>query len=441
MHRKRCAIVIIGASGDLARRKLIPALHEIYQKNQLEPGCFIVGTGRTPFTDQQFRQRFEIGREFADRLFYHTGLPGLRDYLLSKGDISRVIFFFALPPAVYAKTARQLSEMGFGEEAELIIEKPFGYDYESARQLDQQLHRYFDESKIFRIDHYLAKEAVQNILVFRFANSIFYPIWNSRYVESIQISAFEQIGVEERAAYFDSAGIIRDMVQNHLIQLLCLLTMEAPVTLSAQDIRSQKINVLKALEVRQACKYQYAGYREEKGVDPSSNTETFAQLELAINNFRWTGTPVYIRTGKAMNRKGTEIGIRFKELPRLLFNEKGNLPSNKIIFKIQPAEGIILDLSSKTPGNAIQITNTNMAFCYRDSFGQVIPEAYQKLLQDALCGDRTLFVSAFENELSWKKLEHVLKNDRVRFYNKGEVPDPCWGVDWIDFERYGSICA
>ncbi|MFW5774747.1 MAG: glucose-6-phosphate dehydrogenase, partial [Chitinivibrionales bacterium] len=181
--------------------------------------------------------------------------------------------------------------------------------------------------------------------------------------------------------------------------------------------------------------------RQEKGIDSTSTTETYAQLELGINNFRWTGTPIYIRTGKAMNRRGTEIGLRFKRLPRLLFNEQGQLASNKIIFKIQPAEGIILDLSSKTPGNAIQITNTNMAFCYRDSFGQVIPEAYQKLLMDALCGDRTLFVSAEENELSWKTLAHVLEDDRVGFYEKGSVPDPCWGVEWIDFERYSSICA
>ncbi len=441
MHNNRCAIVIIGASGDLAGRKLIPALHVLFQKNQLEEGCFVVGTGRTHFTDEQFRARFDIDPEFARRLFYHTGLPGLRDYIRSKGDISRVIFFFALPPAVYAQTARQLSESGFGQESELIIEKPFGYDYRSARRLDEDLHKYFDESKIFRIDHYLAKEAVQNILVFRFANSIFYPIWNSRYVESIQINAFERIGVEERGAYFDKAGMIRDMIQNHLIQLLCLLTMEAPVTLSADDIRTQKINVLKALKIKRSCRYQYSGYRGEKGVDPQSNTETYAQLECEINNFRWTGTPIYIRTGKAMNRKGTEIGIRFKSLPRLLFNERGNISRNKIIFKIQPAEGIILDLSSKTPGNAIEITSTNMAFCYRDSFGEQIPEAYQKLLLDALCGDRTLFVSAFENELSWKKLEHVLDTGEVSFYERGQVPDPCWGVDWIDFERYGSICA
>ncbi|GAH60149.1 unnamed protein product, partial [marine sediment metagenome] len=256
----------------------------------------------------------------------------------------------ALPPLVYAATAEELSREGFGEESILIIEKPYGNDYNSANKLNAEIKSFFDESQIFRIDHYLAKEAVQNILVFRFANSLFYPVWNSRYIESIQINAFESIGVERRGAYFDKVGIIRDMVQNHLMQLLSLITMEAPVSLEAEDIRVQKINLLKAVSFLESYRDQYNGYRDEKGVADGSTTETYAELKLSINNFRWIGMPVYIRVGKALNRRGTEIGIRFNPLPRLLFNEKGDIPPNIIIFKIQPAEGIILGCFKQIPG-------------------------------------------------------------------------------------------
>ncbi|MBD3319792.1 MAG: glucose-6-phosphate dehydrogenase, partial [Chitinivibrionales bacterium] len=344
------------------------------------------------------------------------------------------------PPNVYASTAAELAHEGFGRESILINEKPFGYDYDSARKLNTGLAYHFDEMQIFRIDHYLAKEAVQNILVFRFANSLFYPVWNSRYIESIQINAYESIGVENRGSYYDGAGIIRDMIQNHLTQLLCLITMEAPVSLDAEDIRAQKINILKTIEVLGSRRFQYKGYHDEKGVAPDSTTETYAEMKLQINNFRWIGTPVYIRTGKALNRKGTEIGLKFKKVPRLLFNAGGALDANKIIFKIQPSEGIIIDMASKIPGSEIQLTNTNMSFCYRDSFPAEIPEAYQKLLLDAIRGDRTLFVSAEETEISWKKYEPFLGTGAIEFYEKGEVPAPRLAGGWIDFEKYKSIC-
>lgn len=442
MNLSNSAIVILGASGDLAKRKLMPALSRLHQKGELRGLSAIIGTGRSKFTTAQFRERFDITPEFAHLLSYHQGIPGIRSHIKKRGSFERIIFFLALPPKAYAPMAEELKREGFGQEALLIIEKPFGHDLESARELDARLSKCFDERQLFRIDHYLAKEAVQNILVFRFANSVFYPVWNSRYIESIQINAFEQDRVENRAQYFDGVGIVRDMVQNHLMQLLCLLTMEPPVSLDAEDIRTQKVSVLKSMTVKDVCRKQYRGYRDEPGVDPNSVTETYAELQLAIDNFRWTGTPVYIRSGKALHRKGTEIGVRFKSLPRVLFNHEGSLPPNQIIFKIQPAEGIILDLSSKTPGEGIQIRDTSMTFCYRDAFGnEEIPEAYQRLLLDAIKGDRTLFVGAQETELSWKILEPILKNTDLSWYDPGATPDPCCcSSEWIDFDRYKNIC-
>ncbi|MBN1129541.1 MAG: glucose-6-phosphate dehydrogenase [Chitinispirillaceae bacterium] len=445
MSTRSCAIVIVGASGDLARRKIIPALQLLHRKGDLDDSCRIIGVGRTDFSNEAFRDRFEAAEPFRSLLAYHRNIPGLRQYLLSLGSFSRVIFFLAQPPDAYVATACALSAEGLGGTASLIIEKPFGYDHASSRALNRELARCFDESRIFRIDHYLAKEAVQNILVFRFANALFYPVWNSRYVESIQISAIEDIGIFERGDYFDKAGIIRDMVQNHLFQLLSLLTMEAPSSLAPEDICLQKISLLRALSVESCTRFQYNGYRSEKGVAPDSTTETFAELKLRINTFRWTGMPIYLRTGKATHRKGTEIGVRFKPLPRLLYNETGALDPNRIIFKIQPAEGIILDLSSKAPGTdpaaGGAIVNTHMNFCYRDAFKSGIPEAYQRLLLDAIRGDRTLFVSSEETETAWKVLEDILDKGTVTVYEKGTLPASGMCTDWIDFERYQSMCG
>ncbi|MBN2532380.1 MAG: glucose-6-phosphate dehydrogenase (NADP(+)) [Spirochaetales bacterium] len=435
------AIVILGASGDLAKRKLIPALAVIFEQENLFDSSVIIGSGRTDFNDHDFRGKFDVHGKVKDILFYHKGISGLKRYIEQKGNFSRVIFFFALPPSVYSDTAKQLFEEGFRDEARLIIEKPFGYDYESAKTINHELHEYFHESQLFRIDHYLAKEAIQNILVFRFANSIFYPVWNSRYIKEIQINASEKIGVEERGSYFDRAGIIRDMVQNHLMQLLCLLTMEAPVSLDAEDIRIQKLNVLKVLSITDCMRYQYKGYREEPGIAPDSPTETYAELVLSINNFRWYNMPVYIRAGKALNRKGTEICILFKSLPRLLFNKSGGIKPNRIVFKIQPSEGIILDLSGKIPGSDFFISETKMKFCYHDVFGDVMQEAYQKLLLDALLGDRTLFVSAEETELSWEKIGQVLDSGSIEYYEKGTMPATHPLTDWIDFEDYETACG
>ena len=437
MNIPKTAIIIPGASGDLARRKLVPALDVLYQRNRLGPDPVIIGSGRSAFTDDSFRKRFAVSGDFSRRLHYHQNLSGLKSFIATFGAFERVVFFLSLPPSAYGPTAREIHDEGFRDEAAIIIEKPFGYDSASAHALNSQLSPFFDESQIYRIDHYLAKEAVQNILVFRFANSIFYPVWNSRYIESIQINALESKGIVERGAYFDGAGIIRDMVQNHLLQLLALLTMEAPVTLHPDDIRAQKITILRSLKVRQCHRYQYYDYHNEHGVAPDSTTETYAELQLSINNFRWAGVPVFIRTGKAVHRHGTEIGIRFKTMPRLLFNEEGKLNPNQIVFKIQPAEGIILDIQSKIPGTDKDVTRSTMNFCFAGS----IPEAYQRLLYDVLRGDHTLFVSAGESEIAWDVVEPVLDKGETDFYKKGTLPPGKLPVNWIDFDGYQEYCG
>jgi glucose-6-phosphate 1-dehydrogenase len=435
------AIVILGASGNLAVKKLMPALHRLHQRGELTDCSIIVGAGRTPFTDEQFRQRFGITDAFGRMLFYHQGIGGLKKYLAGKGKYSRVIFFFALPPDTYSQAARELAAEGFCDEASIIIEKPFGSDYESARLLNSELSACFSEAQIFRNDHYLAKEAVQNILVFRFANALFEPVWNSRHIESIQINACEEATIADRAQYFDKAGIIRDMVQNHLMQLLCLLTMDAPASLGAEDIRSRKISILKSLTVKECRRSQYEGYHAEKGIAAGSGTETFAELMLEIGNKRWAGAPILIRTGKALHRTGTEIGIRFKAPLKTLFKAPGAANRNVIVFKIQPASGIVLGLSGKNPGTDIKLTDTRMTFCYNKAFTAEIPEAYQKLLLDAVRGDHTLFVGARETEESWRVLGGVLDKGPCGTYQKGTMPLTGLNVEWMDFDSYAPECA
>lgn len=441
MSIDKCAIIILGASGDLTHRKLIPALNSLYDQGKICDSCIIVGSGRTHFSNESFRSRFTISPVFAQKLFYHQYIPGLRSFISSMGDFTRIVFFLSQPPVAYGPTARELSAEGFGKESSIVIEKPFGYDFESARALNSELASCFSEERIYRIDHYLAKEAVQNIMVFRFANSLFDPVWNSRYIEEIQINALETEGIVERGTYFDRAGIIRDMVQNHLLQLLCLVTMEPPLSLSSDDVKLQKIDILKSISIEEYHRFQYQGYREERGVNPSSNTETFSELRLFINNYRWSGMSVYIRTGKAVHRKGTEIGVKFKSIPKLLFNENGRLEANQIIFKIQPAEGIILDIQSKVPGTDEEIVRTNMNFCYRDTFNKEPPEAYQRLLFDVLRGDHTLFVSAAETETAWSLFKGILDTGEVGSYPRGEMPRSKMNVSWINFDKYVHLCV
>ncbi len=442
MCLSNCAIVIMGASGDLTRRKLMPALNQLYRKGKIDDSNVVIGCGRTNFADQSFRERFDVDESFAKLLFYHQHIQGLKHFIQSRcNKLSRIIVFLSQPPSAYGPTTRELVEEGLSKETSIVIEKPFGYDLQSAREINRVIGSGFSEKQIFRIDHYLAKEAVQNLMVFRFANSVFFPVWNSHYIESIQINALESEGVVERGAYFDRSGTIRDMVQNHLLQLLSLLTMEAPVTLDADDIRRQKINLLRSITVTGCNRFQYRGYREENAVARDSMTETFTELSLQINNFRWAGIPIFIRTGKALHRRGTEIGLRFRQLPGILYNETGAVKPNQIIFKIQPSEGIIIDLSAKTPGAKGLISGTHMNFCYRDSFADAVPEAYQLLLYDVLKGDHTLFVSAEETECAWSLIQDHLDKGELGMYDKGSKPPGKFDVDWIDFDAYAGICG
>jgi glucose-6-phosphate 1-dehydrogenase len=439
--RSPCAIVILGASGDLARRKLIPALNILFSRNQLDPGSIVIGSGRSDFTSESFRSRFTMAPEFASRLLYHKGISGLKAFIASQGEFKRIVIFMALPPHTYGTTAAALAAEGFGTESALVVEKPFGFDQKSACDLDTELHRYFTESRIFRIDHYLAKEAVQNILVFRFANSLFEPLWETRFIESIQISACEEAGVAERAAYFDHAGIVRDMMQNHLMQLASLLTMETPADLEAESIRAAKLALLRSVRIERCAVAQYRGFTGEKGIAPDSTTPTFCEMALRIDTPRWSDTPVFMRAGKALNRSGTEIAVTFRSLPRTLFNSQGGLAPNRIIFKIQPAEGIILDVSSKSPGSEMRLGNTAMKFCYRDAFKGEIPEAYQRLLADVVAGDHTLFVSAKEATCSWSIFGPWLDRKSDLFYERGALPPSPLEIAWVDFSRYGPLCA
>ncbi|OQY35045.1 MAG: glucose-6-phosphate dehydrogenase [Spirochaetaceae bacterium 4572_59] len=434
------AIVIMGASGDLAKRKLIPALIALFENGTIAGDCMVLGNGRSDYTDESFREHIGLPAELSDNVYYHQGMDGLFDRVKGLGDFNKIIVFMALPPAAYGNTAEALYREGFQDNVRIIIEKPFGVNYDSARKLNDHLKKFYSETQIYRIDHYLAKEAVQNILVFRFANSIFFPVWNSSNIESIQINAFEEIGVESRGAYFDKSGIIRDMVQNHLLQLLALLTMEAPVSLDPESIRHQKLNILRALSIKDCHIQQYEGYRSEETIPDDSETETYAELKMNIDTYRWTGMPVYIRTGKAVGRKLTNIVISFKKVPQLLFNKDGKLDNNRIIFHIQPQSGITIGHSTKIPGSDMDITTTDMDFCYATSFDGTVPEAYQKLLQDAMKGDQTLFVSAEETELSWKKIAPYLDMGSPLIYPKGQIPLSQMEVNWVDPDKYANSC-
>lgn len=438
---QRSAIVIMGASGDLAQRKLIPAITTLYNQGIIEENCCVLGNGRTELSDESFRELHKLtDSKYGNNFHYHQGMDGLYDRVQSLGDFKQIIVFMALPPRVYGNTAEQLYKQGFRKNVRLIIEKPFGSDLKTARELNKKLKDFYSEKQIYRIDHYLAKESIQNILVFRFANNIFYPLWNNGFIESIQISAFEELGVESRGDYFDKSGIIRDMIQNHLFQLLALLTMEAPVSLDPEEIRIQKMAILKALEIKECSIKQYEGYQSEPKVIENSETETYAEMKLEINSFRWTGVPIYIRTGKAVGEKMTSIAITLKNVPRLLFNEKGDLQKNKILIQIQPESSIIIDHSTKIPGSDMEITNTDMDFCFASSYEGNIPDAYQKLLQDALKGDQTLFVSAEETELSWEKIEPYLDMGNPGLYRRGKLPHSDMDADWVDMSAYANSC-
>ena len=439
-------LVIFGASGDLTRRKLLPALYSLSRGQRLPARFAVVGVARSAMSDEQFRQQFhdslqefakvdgrsdEVVRSLQAQMYFVAGEmddPGLYARLaarLKEIGSEGVLYYLAVPPGVYGTVVEGLEGAGLAGTPEdgwrrLIVEKPFGTDLASAQNLNAQLHRHFTEDQIFRIDHYLGKETVQNLLVLRFANGMFEPIWNRRYIDHVQITAAETVGVERRASYYEGAGALRDMVQNHLMQLLALVAMEPPTEFTAASVRDRKMDALLAVqpivggdEPPAVVRAQYRegwvsgaevpAYRAEPGVAPDSRTETFVALRLKLDSWRWAGVPFYLRTGKRLPKRTTEIAIQFHRPPLQIFKRVSPtpLPSDLLVINVQPDEGISLRFNAKIPGTRMQVAPVMMNFGYGTSFQGEVPEAYETLLLDAMLGDPTLFARHDFVEASW----------------------------------------
>jgi glucose-6-phosphate 1-dehydrogenase len=453
-----CALVIFGASGDLAHRKLVPALYNLAVGAHLPAAFGIVGVSKSQYTHDEFARNMreavgkfsrtkpvdpEIWQDFSAGMRYVAGsfddpdtFARLRSQLeeldRTRQTRGNRLYYFATPPSTFPTLLKQLKNAGLINPpndtrfTRVVIEKPFGHDLASARALNRLVLEVCDERQVFRIDHYLGKETVQNLLVFRFANSIFEPIWNRRFVDHIQITAGEELGVEGRGRYYEEAGILRDMIQNHVLQLLCLSSLEPPVAFDADAVRDEKIKVLRAIETfetpeqvaRNVVLAQYAagsiagkdvpGYQQEKEVAPGSRTPTFVAVRLHIRSWRWDGVPVYIRSGKRMPKRATEIAIVFQSLPHSLFGPGATQP-NVLIIRVQPEEGIALRFSVKVPGERYRPRIVSMDFRYGSTFGTATPEAYERLLLDAMRGDQTLFTRKDEVEAAWKIVDSILK--------------------------------
>ncbi len=484
-----CLIIIFGGSGDLAKRKLFPALGNLMFKKLLPEKFKIIAVGRKPMETKEllamgkYPAGFEKFFHYLQTDYSPAGIAKLKNecdtICRETGIAPNYLFYLAIPPQGYAEVALALKQGGMvhpprgANWCRLVVEKPYGKDIESATILNGNLLSNFAEKQIYRIDHYLGKEAVQNLLVFRFANSVFEGMWNHNYIDHVQISHSEVLGADDRAEYFDQSGLLRDMIQNHLMQIFCLVTMEPPVSLSADAIRDEKVKVLRSLRPLDletippvAVRGQYGAgtvkdqpviaYRAGKNIKPESSTETFVALRMNIDNFRWSGVPFYLRSGKRLGRKGTEVVVTFKKLPRILFNRgEASLNSNRIVFKIQPQEAILLELTTKNPGQSFELSDTSMNFCYSDHF-DTSADAYERLLLDAILGDPTLFVRSDETELSWKYLDPLLKNwgstamgAKFPNYPAGsEGPAEAADVlihgeektEWLDFSRYDNVC-
>lgn len=437
------SIVIFGASGDLTQRKLVPSLFNLYRKGRMPKQFHIVGYGNTAFSDDQFRAHLEEGMKqfasfefkpeewaaFASNLAYQQGrYTDLADFkqlgtLLKSWEINsgNRIYYMATPPGVFPNIidllglTDQLTE--YNGWRRVVIEKPFGTDFESAHSLNEQIHKTLNEKQIYRIDHYLGKETVQNILVTRFANTIFEPLWNRNYIDHVEITVAEQVGVEHRARFYDSIGVVRDMFQNHLLQLVSLVAMEPPASFDATALRNEKVKVLSSIRpmksdevLKNTVRAQYKDYLKEEGVDPASVTPTYAAVRLQIDNWRWQGVPFYLRSGKKLKEKLSQITIQFKEPPHLLFpSAKEHITPNMLVLYLQPDEGVHWRFEAKVPDTISQLRSVDMEFHYEDSFGKsAIPESYERLLLDTLTGDASLFTRADEVETAWGLIDPII---------------------------------
>jgi glucose-6-phosphate 1-dehydrogenase len=441
------SIVIFGASGDLTHRKLIPSLFSLFSKGRFPADPYVIGVSRTAMSDEEFRQQMLKGvREFASekldgekwdafssRLLYQPGDLArdedlrklderLSDLEAAEGGAANRVYYLAIAPQLYEKAVEQLGRHGLTDQAHgwrrVVIEKPFGRDLQSAQALNQSVHRFLDESQIYRIDHYLGKETVQNILVFRFANSLFEPVWNRNYIDHVQITAAETVDVEHRAEYYDKVGVVRDMVQNHLLQLFAMVAIEPPASLQADALHNERAKLLTSIRpirpeeaARNTVRGQYKGYLETAGVAPGSETPTFVALRLFVDNWRWKGVPFYMRSGKALAAKSTEISILFKRPPHLMFPlpEGVKISANDLSICIQPDEGIHFSFQAKVPDTLVDMRTVDMTFHYEEAFGRMaIPDAYERLLMDVVKGDASLFTRADSIELAWALVDQIL---------------------------------
>jgi glucose-6-phosphate 1-dehydrogenase len=484
-----CTVVIFGASGDLAKRKLIPALFRLAQERLIPAEFAIIGAARTAMETAEFRTRMreaveefadgqpvdeQVWNSFAEKLSYLTldiGTPEdfkklgalLEQTDAQHGTQGNHLFYLSTAPTLYAEAVKQLGDSGLTKSkgwVRVIIEKPFGRDLESARALNQEIHQYLDESQIYRIDHYLGKETVQNLLVFRFANGIYEPLWNRQYIDHVQVTNAETVGVEGRGGYYESAGVVRDMIQNHVFQVLSLIAMEPPASLGAEAVRDEKFKAMTSARVftpervRAECvRGQYGagsingeavvGYREEPDVAKDSTTETFAAITMHFDNWRWSGVPFFIRSGKRLTKRVTEIAIQFKGAPHQLFGREmmEQFEPNQLIIRIQPDEGITLRFAAKVPGQVTRVRDVNMDFRYGSSFGIHLAEAYERLLLDCMLGDQTLYARTDMTERGWEIVMPILEEWER---SKAEVKFPnyeagTWGPKTSDemIERAG----